>query len=144
MKKYFLLLVMFLGATVVTVAQDDDSGGGKNEGGRIEALKIAYITKKLDLSTEEAQKFWPIYNKYIQEVRKTRIDARLNKDKEIDTEEKLLNIRKKYSDEFNKALTKDKVNSFFRVEKEFGIYLQKELMERRQQQMNNRRRLKNN
>jgi hypothetical protein len=34
------------------------------------------------------------------------------------------------------------VNSFFRVEKEFGAYLQKELMERRQQRMDNRKRIK--
>ncbi len=29
---------------------------------RIRAFKIAYITEKLDLSSKEAQEFWPIYN----------------------------------------------------------------------------------
>ena len=29
---------------------------------KIEQLKIAFITKELDLSTEEAEKFWPVYN----------------------------------------------------------------------------------
>ncbi len=28
----------------------------------IKSLKIAYITNELDLSTAEAEKFWPIYN----------------------------------------------------------------------------------
>ena len=37
-------------------AQDKD----KRE--RIKALKIAFITEKLELTTAEAQKFWPIYN----------------------------------------------------------------------------------
>jgi hypothetical protein len=140
MKKYLLIIALFLGVTAVTVAQDD---GPEKDGGRIEAMKIAYLTKKLNLSTEEAQKFWPIYNKYIDEVRKTRQDARANKEGEINTEEKMLNIRKRFNGEFGKALSLEKVNSFFRAEKEFGTFLQRELLERRQQRMDNRRRLKN-
>ena len=143
MNKMILILMIFLGATVVSVAQDDDGDGAKN-GGRIEALKIAYLTKKLNLSTEEAQKFWPIYNKYADEVKKTRIEARQNKETEIKIEEKILNIRKKYNDEFVKALSTEKTNTLFRAEKEFGAYIQKELMERRMQRQENRQRLKNN
>jgi hypothetical protein len=138
MKKILLILVIALGVSVVSVAQDDDEKGQGN-GSRIEALKIAYLTKKLNLSTDEAQKFWPIYNQYMGEIRKTRIDARQNKEGEIPTEEKLLNIRKKYNGEFNKALSSEKVNTFFKAEKEFGSVLQKELMERRMQRMENRK-----
>ncbi|WP_339624463.1 hypothetical protein [uncultured Winogradskyella sp.] len=29
---------------------------------KIKVLKIAHITEKLDLSKDEAQKFWPVYN----------------------------------------------------------------------------------
>ena len=36
-------------------------GSEKNE---IETLKIAFITNALNMSTETAQQFWPIYNKY--------------------------------------------------------------------------------
>ncbi|MCJ7465173.1 MAG: hypothetical protein MUO53_00595 [Maribacter sp.] len=31
---------------------------------KIKALKIAFITERLDLSSKEAQAFWPLYNKY--------------------------------------------------------------------------------
>ena len=31
---------------------------------KIKALKVAFITERLDLSTKEAQTFWPIYNEY--------------------------------------------------------------------------------
>jgi hypothetical protein len=68
------------------------------------------------------------------------LDARQNKGAELDTEEKLLNIRKKYNGEFGKALSSDKVNQFFKAEKEFGTVLQKELMERIMQRMDNNRR----
>jgi hypothetical protein len=142
MKKILLIIVIVLGASLVSVAQDGD--GDKNNGGRLEALKIAYLTKKLNLSTDEAQKFWPIYNQYMSEIKKTRIDARENKEGEIPTEEKLLNIRKKYNGEFNKALSSEKVNTFFKAEKEFGNVLQKELMERRMQRLENRKPFRNN
>src|SRR5262245_25579731 len=108
MKKYLLIILMFLGVAGVSVAQEE----GDKEGGRVEALKIAYLTKKLNLSTEEAQKFWPVYNKYMDEIRKTRQEARQNNQGVINTEEKLLNIRKKYNDEFGKALPSEKVNNF--------------------------------
>lgn len=35
--------------------------GGKE---RMKAYKTAYITQELDLSSGEAEKFWPVYNKY--------------------------------------------------------------------------------
>jgi hypothetical protein len=140
MKKLLLIITLFLtvGSAAVKAQDDDDTKQGN--GGRVEALKIAYLTKKLNLSTEEAQKFWPIYNKYSEEIRKVRLEARANKDKEIDTEEKMLGIRKKYNGEFVKALSSEKVNSFFKAEKEFGGFLQKELQERRNQRLDNRRR----
>ncbi|AIY14947.1 hypothetical protein [Cellulophaga baltica] len=31
---------------------------------KIRTLKIAFITERLDLSSKEAQTFWPIYNEY--------------------------------------------------------------------------------
>jgi hypothetical protein len=124
-----LLIILFLICTLSIFSQEPAPDG---DGNRIEALKIAYITKKLNLSPEEAQKFWPIYNNYAKEMREVRRDQRKNKESEIETEEKILRIRKKYNTEFSRALNPDKVNTFFRSEKDFGNFLQKELSERRQ------------
>jgi hypothetical protein len=129
---------MILGTISVSIAQDD-SRNQRNNGGKIEALKIAYLTNKLTLSPDEAQRFWPVYNKYMEDIRKTRLDARENKQSEIATEEKILGIRKKYNTEFGKVLSDEKVNSFFKAEKEFGTYLQKEIIERRQQRIQRKR-----
>ena len=41
---------------------------------RIQVMKVGYITEKLDLSTTEAQQFWPIYNEFdakMEEIRRT-------------------------------------------------------------------------
>ena len=127
MKRFYFILVLFFSVCTSVVAQDDD----KNDGGRLEAYKIAFLTKKLSLSPEEAQRFWPIYNKYQNEVRSTRREYREKKGSEIEMEEKILNIRKKYNSEFGKALSAEKVNAFFKAEKEFGTIVKQEMMDRR-------------
>jgi flagellar biosynthesis component FlhA len=100
-------------------------------GNRLEALKIAYITNKLNLSPEEAQKFWPIYNQYALELKVARLKAINNKSSEIELDENILNIRKKYSVLFGQVLPPAKVDTFYKSEKEFGHFVEKEI-ERRQ------------
>lgn len=66
--------------------------GDKRE--RIKALKVAFITEQLGLTTEEAQGFWPIYNTFeeetnairFKEMRVIRKDIRENLDSMNDTE----------------------------------------------------------
>lgn len=36
---------------------------------KIEQLKIAFFTRELDLTTEEAEKFWPLYNEMTEKTR---------------------------------------------------------------------------
>jgi hypothetical protein len=133
MKKIILLILLSAGIAASSTAQDEQNAG------RLQAYKIAFLTKKLNLSPEEAQRFWPIYNKYETELRAARIEGRRN-NKEIETEEKILNIRKKYNDEFTKALSSEKVNTLFKSEREFGNIIQKEVLERRNQKNNNLKR----
>ena len=127
--KRLLLLISFAFSFLIGLAQN---------GNRLEALKIAYITKRLDLSPEEAQKFWPIYNQYAEELKRARQDAIRSNKSEIELDESLLNIRKKYSVQFGQALSPQKIDTFFKSEKEFGAYVQKEMEHR---QLKNQRRL---
>lgn len=128
MKKIFILTSLITLVSFGASAQDDTD----NKGGRIEALKIAYLTRKLSLSPAEAQKFWPVYNNYAAEIKSARMEQRQNKSSELETEDEMLGIRKKYNAAFGTAISEEKVNTFFRSEKEFGSYVQKELQERRQ------------
>lgn len=106
------------------------------QGNRIEAYKIAFITNRLNLSTTEAQKFWPIYNRYTNEIKQVKLQ---NPDLgEIEMEEKVLNIRKKYKTEFTQAISEEKTNQFFKLDKEFNTIIRKELQERRQERRNNK------
>ena len=138
--KKFLLTAGIICSLVLSGVAQDNAEAQKADGSRIETLKIAYITQKLNLSTEEAEKFWPVYNKYMEEIRGARQGYQADKD-EIKLEENILNIRKRYSADFSKALSPAKVNLFFRSEKEFGAIVQKTLSERRQQRIQQRRQL---
>ncbi len=102
--------------------------GGAQRGERIEALKVAYITQALKLTAEEAQKFWPIFNSYVAELKKAKMD---NKDDELTFQEQALAIKKKYKPEFKKILNDDtRVNTIFKAEGEFRNELKKELQKR--------------
>jgi hypothetical protein len=138
MKNFILILFLSLGFALHGTAQD--GGGKEGKGTKLEALKIAYLTQKLNLSTEEAQRFWPIYNSYTNEIRKIRQEQKEKNLPEIDAEDKILNVRKRYNGEFSKALSADKANTFFRSEKEFGGYIQRELQERRMNRQLNKQR----
>ena len=124
------VVIFFLGMMFCLLTSALSQERNPRDGGRLEAYKIAYLTNKLKLSSEEAQKFWPIYNKYINEIRQTKIQNR--QIDEIDLEEKIVNIRKRYKNEFTHALPGERVNQFFKVDKEFNTSVMKELQERRE------------
>jgi hypothetical protein len=128
--KRFLLLYGIIFTLCVSVSAQN--------GERIQAIEIAYLTKQLNLSPAEAERFWPLYNQYREEVRRIKIDAIGNKENEVATEEKIVNVRKRYNIEFGKALPSDKVNLFFRSERQFGNFVQRE-RERRQLGIQQRR-----
>ncbi len=120
MKKY-LLLILTLCSFLIVHAQKKGGGG---EGDKIQALKIAFITQKLELTSEEAQKFWPVYNQYDVEIKNLR---RNNNGDVIERDEKLLNIRKKYKTQFEKTLGADRTNNLYNIEGEFRNVLIKQL-----------------
>jgi Skp family chaperone for outer membrane proteins len=128
--KHFLLLYGIIFTLCISASAQNGDG--------IRIIKMGYITRQLNLTPEEAERFWPVYNQYTEEIRKTKIDAIGNKEDEVVTEEKIVNIRKKYSNEFAKVLPPNKVNLFFRSERQFGNFVQKEI-ERRQLRMQQRR-----
>jgi Spy/CpxP family protein refolding chaperone len=60
MKTNKILLTLLFLVSIHSFAQD--SKDDKKE--QIKALKVGYITNELSLTTEEATKFWPLYNTF--------------------------------------------------------------------------------
>lgn len=125
--------IFFIIALLVTSAVMSQEPPRKMMGGRqnVEVLKVAYFTKHLALTTDEAEKFWPLYNSYTDEVRKARQD---NKEDILAFEETVLNIRKKYKTDLKKILvTDERVNKALQAEREFMNVVRKELQQRMEQ-----------
>ncbi len=108
---------------------------------RIEALKAAFITKKLDLNPDEAKSFWPVYNNYQNEITSLVKQKKLNRsenkgkpeealDNDMEYDTKMVDVKKKYRKEFSKVLPAQKVLELYNAEREFREELIRELRER--------------
>ncbi|EAQ41758.2 hypothetical protein MED152_03550 [Polaribacter sp. MED152] len=62
---------------------------------KIKALKIAYLTEQLNLTTTEAEKFWPIYNAHDKEHNALRYKMRTAIKNAIDKNTSVDNISEK-------------------------------------------------
>ncbi|RZJ72216.1 sensor of ECF-type sigma factor [Flavobacterium sp.] len=76
MKTKNLLTLLLLLLSMGIFAQDGRMLKEKKE--QIKSLKVAFLTEQLQLSSDEAEKFWPIYNAFDDkqfELRKEKLDA---------------------------------------------------------------------
>lgn len=136
MKSIITLLAITLFSFLSVNAQDGNE--------KIESLKIAYLTKRLQLTPEESQKFWPVYNQYEAEkkqIRQSTIGAvkELKEDGEftnaeaeqaiakyIEFKAKDLDLIKKYVIEFRKFLPATKIAKLVTAEEHFKKMLMKQ------------------
>ena len=120
-KKLTLILVVLININYFCFAQPPQNK-------RADSVQIEYFTKELALTSDESEKLWPVYNNYKNEIRNIRKDVQSD---QIALEEKVLNIRKKYKDDFKTILgTDERVNKLFVAEKNFREMLRKELIKR--------------
>ncbi len=122
---------------------------------RLNVQKIAFFTQKLQLTSEEAEKFWPVYNAYQKEKTGNqkkkiklqsafRLDAESLSDKELEnmTDEyinytnKDAEISTDYHQKFKKVLPINKVMQLYQAENQYKAMLLRQL--RNQQQIKNR------
>lgn len=126
---------------------------------KIEAMKVGFLTKRLDLTTEEAQKFWPVYNQFqseLENLRKNRkkevkeakadfsdlSDKEVEKvvDNEIVFRQSELDVIKKYHSQFKQVLPIKKVAVLYRTEEDFKRELLQRLQDRRNEMGGGKRR----
>lgn len=65
-KLYLLTVILALGIASISFAQRPPIDQEK-----LQAARIAFITTRIDLKPEQAEKFWPIFNQYNDEREKT-------------------------------------------------------------------------
>lgn len=129
MKQIALILLFLMVATKTTIAQ---------KGNKVEQAKIAFITQKLELTSGEAEKFWPIYNELRLKTKELKKDRRgelfeIKNAKDISekeaedaltflmiNEQKLLDLKKEYFIKFKQVISVRKVLLLIQAEREFN------------------------
>ena len=124
---------------------------GQNPGfERLNAYKVGFFTKKLNLTSEEAEKFWPVYNVFQEkknEIQRERILLNRNtlqnfsnlSEKELtEAGDKLISFQMKESDlaleyhkKFKEILPPVKVIRLYQAENQYRMQLLNELKERK-------------
>jgi len=120
---------------------------------RIKALKTAFITERLDLSSAEAEKFWPIYNAFeskMESIRKnerresrikigegvdkmTEAEASNFIDKSIAFREKEVGHRKQFLQDLKLAISSKKIIQLIKSEDDFKRRLLERMKQRKRE-----------
>lgn len=136
--KYIYPILFVLAFTVTSFAQKTNNGDMRKERrdrieSRIESQKVAYITQKLELTPEEAQQFWPIYNEFQAKMKELRYQSRLDLqiediseneansflDKLMNQEQNEVDLRKQYFNKLKSVVSVKKVAQLYVLEKKF-------------------------
>ncbi len=126
-----------------TAVQDQQPNPSPAGAQKVEALKIAFLSQKLNLTPREAEKFWPLYNNYQQDMRqlakernqyetnnKTSGDPGQSLNEEFTFRQRALQIQQKYKDQFLGVLPPRKVLNLYKSEGDFNKRLIRELKNR--------------
>lgn len=135
--KYLLFIVLFFGGVPVTHAQENENPAKREQ--RVQALYVAYITQQLNLTENEAQKFWPVQKQYDLEIKAVGKDM-----PELDRQQDILDVKKKYQERFTRILGSNRTDEFYRKDLEFRKKLIDQLRKIRQERKQNSRRFERN
>ena len=121
MKMRITLLITAIAFTLSSFAQHKEMDKDKRE--QVEAQKIAYLSKRMELSPDEAKIFWPVHDKYDAQLHELRKEYRasmkakgndLNElsdseievliDKEMEIKEQELKVRQSMHTELKKLI----------------------------------------
>jgi len=158
------ILTILLGLFFITssFAQDDEvTGPDAKAQEKIKAARIAFITERLGLTPEEAEKFWPVYREFAlkrQELKQQFKQERKNPDpnKTIEQNEKdalelglklkqqELDLEREYSGKLLKVVPAQKVMALRKAEDDFRKLLIDQIQKRQAMQQQRQKQLDKN
>jgi Spy/CpxP family protein refolding chaperone len=127
-----------LAVLLLVLAPTAHAQGGGRKGqrlGQLENAKIAFITNRVSLTQDQAQKFWPLYNEFSGKRRELNRSGRLlrrdvtegmsdqqirdNFTQAFTMRQQELNLEKEYFDKFQKVISLRQVAQLFQAERDF-------------------------
>ncbi len=141
--KKIIAVLLFFSSIISASAQDEGVNNNQKAREKISAARAAYITQQLDLTPDEAEKFWPVYNEYTKKRKTLRQQFRQTKKTDIDDSELLemdlktkqqeLDLEKEYSPRFVKIITAQKLVLLKQAESDFKKLLLQQIEKRQGQ-----------
>lgn len=138
-----LLVTLFVLSTYVAQGQNRLNS---NKRDRVESLRIAFITNKLNLTPEESTVFWPVYNKMKKEIDQVRKNTRakmISNDNisegdakalmiyKLDQRQKEVDLTRQYTIELAESISPKKLMLLTKIEADFRKELLKEVRNRK-------------
>ena len=147
MKKTVFIFIMIIFPVVRVTAQNPNME-------KLNSYKIGFFTKKLNLTSPEAEKFWPVYNEYqkqknqIQQGKIALIrnfnqnESTLSQNQLTEIGDKLVssiveesNLAVSFHKKLKEVLPPEKVIRFYQAENQYKAQLLNELQKRQQQRV---------
>jgi len=150
----YIIFIYLMALSLSVISQRPEQGDLK----KIEAARIALITERLELTPEQAEKFWPIYREFDKQRKEIGLEyhtTRKNFDPNQATEEEnkkmlelansvkeqQLKLEQEYAQRLLKVITPRQLNNLRRAESDFKEMLLKRIrsgrMNRKQQRQRN-------
>jgi hypothetical protein len=139
----FALMMLFPCFFIFAQVEDQDTARGRDPQARekIRAAHAAYITQRLELTTSEAEKFWPVYREYAEKRRELRLPLREARRKNADDKTLLdldlkikqqeLDLEKEYTQKLQKLISAEKMIKLREAEIDFRKLILRQIERRR-------------
>jgi hypothetical protein len=147
MKKFYLVVLTVLSLNVVKAQGPDPEINPNLE--KLNAYKIAFFTKRLNLTSREAEKFWPLYNEFQDkriaiQLGRQKLNRNVNQNELnmtekdfIDTGDRLIalqvqeaSLAQEYHKKFREILTPQKVIRLYQAENQYRLLLLNEIKDK--------------
>ena len=142
MKKRVIFLCTIIVCSLAAMAQQEPGENIRDPRARekIRAAHAAYITERLELTTSEAEKFWPVYREYGDKRRALRQQLRKEKsegadeakllDLDLKIKQQELDLEKDYTRRLQKIIPPEKLLKLRQAEVDFRKLLLRQIQQR--------------
>lgn len=137
MKKFLLILTLFFCTGISLHAQDEDPAVQEDQGSRIQQRMQEYIQRRLNMNRAEAERFSPVFIRYLLELKRTHRDFKTDRPM---LQLKIAELRVRFRTEFRQVLDERRGDRVFEAEGEFKKIVVRELQQREMQRRGGLRR----
>ena len=139
MKQSISALLVFLGVLNFTIAQDFDNS-------KVQEMRVKFYNENLQFSEQEQKDFWPLFEQFKKDEQRIKREARPNQRfdlmsdaqaeayilKTLDTEEKIINLKRDHIKKLMTVIPVRKVAMINRVERQFKKEILNKMRKNRQ------------